>query len=151
MTEVDDDAFDKIKEDNNRLEQEEKAIRKAERDAIPKVTSKDISFVIDTICKEAKYDKPSVRQLFYGMATAFTKLGMGHKVNSKDSGAGKSYLTNKVAGYYPEKYLLILGGASNKAFQHKQGEMVIKDEVTGELKPVDPIIDALKERESEYR
>ena len=145
MTEVDDDAFDKIKEDNARLEQEEEAIRKAERDAIPRVTSKDIAFVIETICKEAKYDKPSVLQLFYGMATAFTKFGMGHKVNSKDSGAGKSYLTNKVADYYPEIYLLILGGASNKAFQHKQGEMVVKDEETGELKPVDPIIDALKE------
>ena len=83
MTEVEDDAFNKIKKDNDRLEQEEKAITKAERDAIPKVTSKDISFVIDTICKEANMTRASVRQLFFGMMTAFTKLGMGHKVIRK--------------------------------------------------------------------
>ena len=145
MTEVEDDAFNKIKKDNDRLEQEEKAIRKAERDAIPKVTSKDISFVIDTICKEAKYDQASVRQLFFGMMTAFTKLGMGHKVNSKDSGAGKSYLTNKVASYFPDKHVLVLGGASNKAFQHKKGIMVVKDPETGELEPVEPIIQKKKD------
>jgi hypothetical protein len=97
-----------------------------ENGSVDKVTKMDIDFVLDTICKEAKYDKASVRQLFFGMATAFTRLGMGHKVNSKDSGAGKSYLTNKVAGYFPEKYVLVLGGASNKAFQHKQGIMVIR-------------------------
>src|SRR5262245_43226731 len=95
---------------------------------IPKVSENDIEFVIQTIKKEDRYDEASIKQLFFGMSTAFTKLGMGHKVNSKDSGAGKSYLTNKVAGYFPVKHVLILGGASNKAFQHKQGELVIKDE-----------------------
>ncbi len=110
-----------------------------------KVTTADIAFVLNTICKEAKYDSPSVRQLFFGMATAFTKLGICHKVNSKDSGAGKSYLTNKVANYFPDKYVQILGGASDKAFQHKQGVMVIKDKETGELKPVEPIIEKLND------
>ena len=41
----------------------------------PKVTEQDINFVIDTIQKEAKHDKPSIKQLFFGMATAFTRLG----------------------------------------------------------------------------
>lgn len=95
---------------------------------IPKVLQKDIDFVLQIIKEEAKHDEPSIKQLFYGMSTAFTRLGMGHKINSRDSGAGKSYLTNKVAGYFPTKHVLILGGASNKAFQHKQGELVIKDE-----------------------
>ena len=112
----------------------------------PKVTEKDINFVIETIQKEAKHDKPSIKQLFFGMATAFTRLGMGHKVNSRDSGAGKSYLTNKVAGYYPDQHVQILGGASNKAFQHKQGELVIKDEDTGKYKPVEPLIEELEEQ-----
>ena len=80
------------------------------------------------------------------MATAFTRLGMGHKVNSRDSGAGKSYLTNKVAGYFPDQHVQILGGASNKAFQHKQGELVIKDEDTGKYKPVEPLIEELEEQ-----
>ena len=82
------------------------------------------------------------------MATAFTRLGMGHKVNSKDSGSGKSYLTNKVAGYYPNKHVLIIGGASNKAFQHKQGEMVIKDE-DGNYVPFQPELDRLEEQAEE--
>jgi hypothetical protein len=112
----------------------------------PKVTEQDINFVIDTIQKEAKHDKPSIKQLFFGMATAFTRLGMGHKVNSRDSGAGKSYLTNKVAGYYPDIHVQILGGASNKAFQHKQGELVIKDEDTGKYVPLEPLVEELEEQ-----
>ena len=68
--------------------------------SIPIVTQEDIDFVIATIKKEAAYDKPSIKQLFYGMATALTKLGMCHKVNSRDSGSGKSYLTGKVASYF---------------------------------------------------
>ena len=113
----------------------------------PKVTEQDIDFVLNTIQKEAKHDKPSIKQLFFGMATAFTRLGMGHKVNSRDSGAGKSYLTNKVAGYFPDQHVLILGGASNKAFQHKQGELVIKDEDTGKYKPVEPLIENSRNRQ----
>lgn len=116
-----------------------------EQIVIPKVTEGDIEFVIQTIKKEASHDEPSIKQLFYGMCTAFTRLGMGHKVNSRDSGAGKSYLTNKVAGYFPHKHVLILGGASNKAFQHKQGELVIKDE-DGNVVPLQPEIDKLEDK-----
>lgn len=115
-----------------------------EQIVIPKVPEEDIEFVIQTIKKEASHDEPAIRQLFYGMATAFTRLGMGHKVNSRDSGSGKSYLTNKVAGYFPSKHVLILGGASNKAFQHMRGELVIKDE-DGNLVPLQPEIDRLED------
>jgi hypothetical protein len=104
----------------------EKPMQEGEEQAariIPEVTERDIDFVIQTIKKETSYDDPSIKQLFYGMNTAFTKLGMGHKVNPKDSGAGKSYLTNKLAGYFPTRHVLILGGATNKAFQHKQGDV----------------------------
>jgi hypothetical protein len=111
----------------------------------PMPTEDEIDFVIQTIRKEAMYDEPSIKQLFFGMSTAFTRLGMGHKVNSKDSGAGKSYLTNKVAGYFPYKHVLILGGASNKAFQHKEGELVIKDE-DGNYTPLQPQLDKLEDQ-----
>jgi glycerol-3-phosphate dehydrogenase len=33
----------------------------------PKVTEQDIDFVLDTIQKEAKHDKPSIKQLFFGI------------------------------------------------------------------------------------
>ena len=66
-------------EDFSYNDMEKEAVAKS----IPKVTEENIKFVIDTICKEARYDRPSVRQLFFGMCTAFTRLGMGHKVNSK--------------------------------------------------------------------
>ena len=118
--------------------------REVVAESIPEVTEKDIKFVIDTICKEARYDRPSVRQLFFGMCTAFTRLGMGHKVNSRDAGAGKSYILNKVSGYFPDKYVLILGGASNKAFQHMAGKMVIRNEETGELEDAEPQIEGLE-------
>ena len=90
--------------------------REAVVESIPKVTEEDIKFVIDTICKEARYDRPSVRQLFFGMCTAFTRLGMGHKVNSRDAGAGKSYILNKVSSYFPDKYVLILGRCFKQGF-----------------------------------
>ena len=114
--------------------------------SIPVVTQEDIDFIITTITKEAAYDEPSVKQLFYGMLTALTKLGMGHKVNSRDSGSGKSYLLGKVASYFPKKHVLILQGPSDKAFQHRQGELVIKDENTGELIPLEPEIEELEDK-----
>ena len=37
-----------------------------------------------------------------------------------------------------------LVGASDKAFLHRRGELVVKDEQTGELKPLEPMIDLLE-------
>ena len=112
---------------------------------LSKVTKDDIEFVINTMTKEAKYDLLSIKQLFFGMSSAFTKIPMSHNVNSKDSGAGKSYLLNLVGDYFPDKHLMILAGASAKALHHREGIMVIKDENTGELKPVEPIFEKLEE------
>jgi hypothetical protein len=65
-----------------------------------KLTKQDKEFVLNAIKKEAPYDELSIKQLFYGMSSAFTKLPIPHIVNSKDSGAGKSYLLNLVASYF---------------------------------------------------
>ena len=44
-----------------------------ERKSLPKVTREDILFVPETMYKEAPYDKTSLKQLFFGMCSAFTK------------------------------------------------------------------------------
>jgi hypothetical protein len=126
-------------------EREDEREEEAETLPLPKVTQEDISFVLDTITKEAKYDEPSIKQLFYGMLSAFTKIPIPHTVNSKDSGAGKSYLLNLVGDYFPGRHVMLLAGASAKALHHREGIMVIKDEQTGELKPVEPLIEELEE------
>ena len=77
-----------------------------------KLTDADIDFVINTIKKEAEYDELSIKQLIYGMSSAFTKVPIHHVVNSKDAGAGKSYLLNLVGDYYPDKYVIAQVGMS---------------------------------------
>lgn len=116
-----------------------------ETEQAQKVTDEDIEFVIDTMVKEAKHDRISIEQLWYGMGTTFTLLPMPHKVNSKEAGAGKSYLLNKVASVFPDERVIILAGASDKAILHRHGKMVIKNEETGALEDVEPIIDNLEE------
>jgi hypothetical protein len=109
-----------------------------------KVTEDDINFVIETITREAEHDKISIKQLFYGMASAFTKIPIPHTVNSKIAGAGKSYLLNLVAEYYPQKYVIILAGASAKALLHREGKMVIKNLQTGQLEELEPRLERLE-------
>jgi hypothetical protein len=114
-----------------------------EKQPIPKVTKQDIEFVIDTMAKEAKHDRTSIKQIFHGFNTGLTKTVLHGNLNSKNAGSGKSYLLNLVASYYPTKYLLILQGASDKAFQHAPGAMVLEDKETGELTPTEPITNQL--------
>jgi hypothetical protein len=51
-----------------------------------------------------------------------------------------TYLLILVSDYFPSKYVLTLVGASDKAFQHKEGIMVLEDLESGELTEVEPII-----------
>lgn len=108
-----------------------------------KLDREDIQFIKDTIKKEAPYDEVSINQLFYGMASTFTKIPIPHEVNSRDSGAGKSYLLNLVAGNFPEKYVILLTGSSDKAFFHKDGPMVIENYKTGEIEKIEPLLNKL--------
>jgi hypothetical protein len=109
-----------------------------------KLTTEDIDFAINTIKKEAQYDEVSIRQLFCGMASAFTKDPISHIVNSKESGAGKSYLLNLVSSYFPSKYVIVLSGMSSKALFHRRGILVIQNKETGELEPIAPMIEPLE-------
>jgi hypothetical protein len=113
-----------------------------------KLTVEDIAFVISTMKKEAEYDEVSIKQLFYGYCSAFTKCPIPHTINSRDSGAGKTYLLVTVAGYFPSKYIIELAGMSDKALVHRPGIMVISEynEETDEEEthPIDPIIGVLE-------
>jgi hypothetical protein len=108
-----------------------------------KVTEQDIQFVIDTIIKEAKHDRISIKQIFVGMCGGIGNIAIHHNVNSKNTGAGKSYLLILVSEYFPSKYILMLMGVSDKAFQHREGMMVLKDPITNELTPTEPMITSL--------
>jgi hypothetical protein len=110
------------------------------------ITSEDIKFVIEVMKKEAPYDEISIKQLFYGMNSAFTRLPIHHNVNSKKSGAGKSYDLILVAEYFPHKYVLPLTGMSNKAILHEEGMDVIEDELTGETEIAGPVLKSFKIR-----
>jgi hypothetical protein len=110
-----------------------------------KLSAEDISFVITTMKKEAEYDLLSLKQLFYAMASAFTKVPVHHIVNSKEAGAGKNYLLNLVSRYFPNQYVLPLSGMSDKALFHRKGELVIQDKQTGQLVPIEPVINDLKD------
>jgi len=107
------------------------------------ITKQDIDFVINTMTKEAKHDRISIKQLFHGYNSGFTKTVIHGNLNSKNAGAGKSYLLNKVSEYYPDQHVLALSGVSDKAFQHRDGIMVLEDKQTGELTEIEPIINAL--------
>ena len=109
-----------------------------------KLGSDKIEFVLDTIKKEAPFDEVSIKQLFYGMCSAFTKIPIPHNINSKDPGAGKSYLLILVVGYFPSKYVIVLSGMSDKAIFHREGMMVIEDRETGQVQPISPILKELK-------
>jgi hypothetical protein len=113
------------------------------------LSAEDISFVINTMKKEAEYDLLSIKQLFYAMASAFTKVPVHHIVNSKEAGAGKNYFLNLVSRYFPNQYVLPLSGMSDKALFHRKGELVIQDKETGELVPIEPMINDLKDEAEE--
>ncbi len=101
-----------------------------------KVTPDDIAFVIKTMKKEAPHDEISIKQLLYGMSSAFTKLPIHHNVNSRKSGSGKTYDLTLTAGYFPNKYVIPLAGVSDKGFIHEEGIQIIVDEDTGATTPI---------------
>ena len=112
------------------------------------VSEQDIQFALGTIYREAEYDRTSIDQIFLGMMSAATNKPIGHTVNSRKAGVGKSYLLNKVASYFPDKYVRTLAGASNKAFLHNEGTMVLKSE-NGDYVPIEPIISEIEAEISE--
>ncbi len=123
---------DSIQEESESSGNKETEIRLAkpnsdEQLANEKLTTEDIALVISTMKKEAEYDEVSIKQLFYGYCSAFTKCPIPHAINSRDSGAGKTYLLVTVAGYFPSKYIIELAGMSDKALVHRPGTLVTSE------------------------
>ena len=138
---VDMDEFD-----NNAYEAALEIVKQQEE--AQRVTSDDIEYVLAVIVKEAPHDKQSIKQLFLGMLSAFTRLPFHHAISSKDSGAGKSYLLVLVAGYMPRMYVVSLTGMSDKAMLHKAGILVV-DNDDGEPVPLDPLLERLEDNKEE--
>ena len=61
-----------------------------------KLSPEQVALVMEIMKKKAPCDEVAIKQLFYGMRSAFTKTPIPHNVNSKDAGAGKSYLLSHV-------------------------------------------------------
>jgi hypothetical protein len=120
-----------------------------------KLTPEQIAFVMEILNRKAPFDVIPIKQLFYGMCSAFTKTPTPHNVNSKDAGAGKSYLLSHVGGFFPAKYVSPMTGMSDKAIFHRPGIMVIEqydDENGGvELIPISPIIRKLELEKAEIQ
>jgi hypothetical protein len=115
-----------------------------------KLTKQDIDFMFQTMMKESKYDELSIRQTVHGNNSAFTRLPIPHVSTSKESGAGKSYIVNHIADYYPDKYITRLAGVSDKALFHLDGPMiVVKDDETGGYELLDDIINRLETEKEE--
>jgi hypothetical protein len=135
--------------DNNDNEDIQKTATVEEDESLAteiKITNEDLKFVIDTMKKEAPSDLVSIKQLLYGMASAFTKCPIHHSVNSRKTGAGKTHDLTLVSSYFPKKYVIVLAGMSDKALFHRHGINVIVDENTGNTMPVQPIIEDLKSK-----
>jgi len=111
---------------------EEKEIEEFEDKDEDKVTSNNVQFVMDTISKQAPYDKIQIKQIFYGICSSQTSTKIHHNINSKNSGEGKSYLLQIVSDIFPDSITLKFNNMTDKALYHQNGVEAVKDEKTGE-------------------
>jgi hypothetical protein len=125
--------------DGDAREQQQEEEERDQKLAEERLTKENIDFMFEIMTKEAKHDGLSVRQLFLGMMSTFTKLPIPHVINSRDTGAGKSYLLNHVSSFIPDRYQTVLAGTSEKTIFHKDGVMVYEDE-NHQVWPIQPVI-----------
>ncbi len=104
------------------------------------ITSQDIKFVLDTISKQAPYDKIQINQIFYGICSSQTSTKIHHNINSKKSGEGKSYLLKLVVDLFPDSFVLKFNNMSDKALYHQRGIEWVKNEETGKYEELSPIL-----------
>ena len=108
------------------------------------ITSQDIKFVLDTISKQAPYDKIQIKQIFYGICSSQTSTKIHHNINSKKSGEGKSYNLKLVYDLFPDSIILKFNNMSDKALYHQQGFEAVKNENTGQYEELKPILKQLE-------
>jgi hypothetical protein len=94
-----------------------------------------VSFCIDVILKEAREEDRLVKQILYTMLSAYTYNPCNLAINSP-SGEGKTYILHKVREKFPKEDTMFLAGMTDKALFHRQGVLVIKNEI-GEYESID--------------
>jgi hypothetical protein len=94
-----------------------------------------VSFCIDVILKEAREEDRLVKQILYTMLSAYTYNPCNLAINSP-SGEGKTYILHKVGEKFPKEDTMFLAGMTDKALFHRQGVLVIKNEI-GEYESID--------------
>lgn len=115
-----------------------------QEDQIKVENANPIQFCFDTILKEAKLEDRLVKQIFYHMLSAYTNNPLNLAINSP-SGEGKNYVLRKVAENFPKEDVMFLTAMSEKALFHRQGTLVVKNDV-GEYEPIE---DRLEQIDSE--
>jgi hypothetical protein len=110
----------------------------------PIITSQDIKFVLDTISKQAPYDKTQIKQIFYGICSSQTSTKIHHNINSKKSGEGKSYILKLVSDLFPDSFTMKFNDVSDKALHHQKGFEAVKDDKTGKYVELNPILNQLE-------
>jgi hypothetical protein len=97
--------------------------------------SNPIPFCLDVILREAREEDRLVKQIIYTMLSAYTYNPCNLAINSP-SGEGKTYILQKVGEKFPKEDTMFLAGMTDKALFHRQGILVIKNEI-GEYEPID--------------
>jgi hypothetical protein len=96
--------------------------------------SEPIPFCLDVILKEAREEERLVKQILYTMLSAYTYNPCNLAINSP-SGEGKTYILHKVGEKFPKEDTMFLAGMTDKALFHRQGVLVIKNEI-GKYEPI---------------
>ncbi len=114
------------------------------------ITSQEIKFVLETISKQAPYDKTQLKQIFYGICSSQTSTKIHHNINSKKSGEGKSYLLKLVADFFPDTILLKFNNMSDKALYHQRGIEAVKNEETSKYEELSNLLNKLESEIEEF-
>ena len=98
-----------------------------------------IKYCIDVILKEARKEDRLVRQIFYGMLSAYTNNPLNLAINSP-TGEGKNWVLRKAAENFPAEDVIFLAGMTAKALFYRPGKLVIKNESTGKYDDIEGLI-----------
>ncbi|HJT46889.1 MAG TPA: hypothetical protein VJ729_01815 [Nitrososphaeraceae archaeon] len=100
-----------------------------------------IQFCFYVCLKEARKEERLVKQISYTMLSAYTNNPINLAINSP-TGEGKNYVLNKVGEKFPKDDVMFLAGMTDKALFHRQGSLVIKNEI-GEYVSIDDKVEQI--------
>lgn len=95
--------------------------------SISSTTSRDLTFCINVVLKEAVKEDKLICQIFYTMLSAYSNNPLNLAINAP-SGEGKSYVLKKVADLFPLEDVIHVTDMSSKAIFHRKGYLALRDE-----------------------